>query len=62
MTVYREKTGDSCFTLCDTVQRKDSGLLFHTVTVYSEKTGGHLFHTVTVYREKTGPGGHRRVF
>ena len=58
MTVYKEKTADTCFTLCDSVQ---GTLVSHCVTVYSENAGdtcftlcdslqrkdsGHLFHTV----------------
>ena len=57
----RENTGDTCFTLCNSVQGKDRGLMFLTVTVYREKTAdicftlcdsvqgkdrGLLFHTV----------------
>ena len=31
VTVYREKAGGTCFTLCDSVQGKGRGHLFHTV-------------------------------
>ena len=46
VTVYKEKTADTCFTLCDSVQGKDRVTCFTLCDSVHRKDSGRLFHTV----------------